>query len=139
MDISIDTSIDTSESGYDKIKNIIYDIDIDIDNNDLGTLMLDFLKDYEYYGYSVNTNILRLNFSGSSDWCYFISILDEEMKTFKLLLDTYPIYLIKFDIGKITKTHDNYKEFIEQHIFIPENNLRTTTKNQNIPIISKIL
>ncbi len=100
---------------FDKILNFLDEIQDEIWENDdcnLNDLMLEFQTDYKYYGWEIKTNLLQLNFPGSSDWFYFISIPDEEMNNFKKIIDQYPIYFVDLEEGLLQRTSNNYRDFM---------------------------
>ena len=103
-------------SGYKKILIFLDEIQDEVWDNgdcDLNDLCLEFQEDYEYYGWKIETNILQINFPGSSDWFYFISIPDKEMKIYKKNLDEYPIYFVDLEEGILEKKSKNFKGFMK--------------------------
>jgi hypothetical protein len=115
-------------SGYDRMISVLNETGKNHD--ELGDLMINFLTDYKYYGIEVNTNILQLNFPGCSDWCFFISVPDDKLKTFKKNLDEYPVYFIDFECGELKKSFSNYKIFIDHHF--PKNKFTHVLSKKSI-------
>ncbi len=107
-------------NAYDKIEEFLEEYqyeELDQEGcDDFGDLTFEFINDdnYTYYGYKIMTNVFQLNFSGTSDWFYFISIEDKDMKTYKKNLDQYPIYFVNLEDGTITREGDNFKEFMKR-------------------------
>lgn len=104
----------------EKMKSFLYDheneLQLDTDFNDI---VMEIERDYQDYGCIImsgekETNVFCLNFPGTSDWFYFISIPDDEIKDYgNLELDRYPIYFVNLPVCEITKEANNFKQFIK--------------------------
>lgn len=70
---------------------------------DLNDLALGFQDDYEYYGWRIKTNILQINFAGTSDWFYFFSIPNDKLDSYKENIDEYPVYYVDLELGHLEK------------------------------------
>lgn len=135
-----------NHNSFEKINNFLSDIQDDIYEaqdsklGELNDIIMEFLVDYKYYGYKLNTNILQINFPGTSDWCYMFSIPQKEYdnKSYLLDLETYPVYFIEFDTGNIQKISNNFREFIRE---LYDKNIEQFSKNikkQEIPELTEL-
>ncbi len=70
--------------------------------------------DYTDYGWKINTNIFQLNFAGCSDWFYFISVPNTDLKNYKNNLDQYPIYSVDLESGVLKKESNNFRDFFKR-------------------------
>ena len=137
-------------NSFNKIKNYLEDIQDEIyeaqedeefsELGELNDISMVFLVDYKYYGYELDTNILQINFPGTSDWCYMFSIPQKEYdeKSYLSELETYPVYFVSFETGKIEKKSNNFREFIGK---IYEDNVEPfskITKKQKMPKFTQI-
>ena len=137
-------------NSFNKIKNYLEDIQDEIyeaqedeefsELGELNDISMDFLVDYKYYGYELDTNILQINFPGTSDWCYMFSIPQKEYdeKSYLSGLETYPVYFVSFETGEIEKKSNNFREFIGK---IYEDNVEQfskITKKQKMPKFTQI-
>ena len=92
-----------------QIQNEVWELEGDDAPNDL---MFEFDKEYKYSGVDLGTNVLLLNFFGSSEHFYFISVPDVEMATFKETVDQYPVYHVDFECLTIERVASNYRAFM---------------------------
>ena len=106
---------------------------------DFGDIVFEFDKEiYKDYYCEINTNIFQLNFSGTHDWYYFISIQDNKLNTFQYNIDEYPIYFADLNIPNIKLIANNMKDFLSQ--WFPNDKLSFLSNKyikQNMPIITK--
>ena len=131
-------------SGYDRITACIADMQSSVwdkiekdETCELNDLLLEFLIDYKYYGWEIDTNILQLNFTGSSDNFYFISVPPDDLQSYKEYLDEYPVYHVDLEEGKLTTAFPNYRTMMEN--WFPDDsrlcNLSKNSRKQDIPKI----
>lgn len=127
-----------NKTGYDKIRNVIEDCEEG--SEDIGDLTLDFFYDFCCYGSSIDVNLCKLNFPGTSDWCFAIAIPNAELDSCKKVLDQYPIYFVDVESGSIEKRYDNYYGFITDHFPQLEiaKVLSRETILQQIPVVKQL-
>ena len=68
------------------------------------------------YDYIFNTNIFRLNYAGTEDYFYFISVPDGEQTTYMYNADEYPIYVYYSDTDEIEKKYNNFYDLMDKYI-----------------------
>jgi len=137
-------SFEKIENYLQDIQHIIYEAQENEEFSELSQLndiTMEFLVDYKYYGNELDTNILQINFAGTSDWCYMFSIPKEEYENKSYLndLETYPIYFVCFESGHIKKNSNNFREFIEKIYDGDVEQFSKITKKQKMPKFTKIL
>jgi hypothetical protein len=126
------------ENKMNKIKDFLEDneeyLQLETDFNDI-VFKFD-TEQYKDYNCKINANMFQLNFPGTHDWYWFISVPDEDLKTFQDNISEYPIYFVNFEIPEIKLEAKNMKEFLSQ--WFPENKLGFLSNKhikQYIPII----
>jgi len=101
----------------DKIRNFLHEVQLEIwDNENCDFLDVWFEFDISYldYGSLIETNVLRLNYSGSNDWFYFISVPDADMKLHEYHLDMFPIFYADNETAEISQVSKNFKELFSK-------------------------
>jgi len=101
----------------DIIEKILYEIQPEIWENeecDFLDVLFKFDTSYLDYGALIETNVLRLNYTGSSDWFYFISVPDVDMKLHEYHLDMFPIFYADNETAEITLAAKNFKELFSK-------------------------
>ena len=85
-------------------------------NNVLNDLLqetdfLDIVFDFDTwhckdYNCKIYTNVFVLNFPGTHDWFWFLSIPDNDLATYKDNFDKYPVYHIDLEVGICKKEYN---------------------------------
>jgi hypothetical protein len=104
---------------------------------DFGDVDLSFEKDIERYGI-FDTNVYRLNFDGSGDWFWFISVPDLK-SDYKKNFDKYPVFFYDSEELKLHQVASNFYNFLRNVLNFDEPNIELFSKNtiiQPIPIVN---
>lgn len=119
-----------------KIQDILNNSQEELWDTDFRDIVMDFSNNYGGTGDKINTNVFQINFPGTSDWFYFFSIPDKDLKTYKRNLDKYPVYFVDFYEG-VEWRSSNIKTLLSE--FLDETKLEelsSKTIKQSIPILS---